>query len=127
MQYGFSQRVDYSFGETIERVTEELKKEGFGVLTSIDVKDIFKKKLNIEFTRYVILGACNPPLALTVLTSDIEAGLLLPCNIIVYEKENRTVVSIFDPMTIVQVLEKSELRPIAEEVQKKLKRVLANV
>lgn len=66
-------------------------------------------------------------LALTVLTSDIEAGLLLPCNIIVYEKEGRVVVSIFDPMTIVQVLEKSELRPIAEEVQKKLKRVLANV
>jgi uncharacterized protein (DUF302 family) len=66
-------------------------------------------------------------LALTVLTSDIEAGLLLPCNIIVYEKEGRTVVSIFDPMTIVQVLEKSELRPIAKEVQKKLKRVLANV
>jgi uncharacterized protein (DUF302 family) len=127
MQYGFSRTVDFSFGETIERVTEELKKEGFGVLTSIDVKDTFKKKLNIEFTRYVILGACNPSLALTVLTSDIEAGLLLPCNIIVYEKEGRTVVSIFDPMTIVQVLEKSELLPIAEEVQKKLRRVLANV
>lgn len=62
MQYGFSRTVDFSFGETIERVTEELKKEGFGVLTSIDVKDTFKKKLNIEFTRYVILGACNPPL-----------------------------------------------------------------
>jgi uncharacterized protein (DUF302 family) len=127
MQYSFSRTVDFSFGEAIERVTEEMKKEGFGVLTSIDVKDIFKKKLDVEFTRYVILGACNPPLALAVLTSDIEAGLLLPCNVIVYEKEGRTVVSIFDPMTIVQVLEKSTLRPIAEEVQKKLKRVLANV
>jgi uncharacterized protein (DUF302 family) len=127
VQYSFSRTVDFSFGETIERVTEELKKEGFGVLTSIDVKDIFNKKLDIEFTRYVILGACNPPHALTVLTSDIEAGLLLPCNIIVYEKEGKTIVSIFDPMTIVQVLEKSELRPIAEEVQKKLKRALANI
>lgn len=127
MHYGFSRTVNLSFGEAIERVTEELKKEGFGVLTSIDVKDIFKKKLNVEFRRYVILGACNPPLALSVLTSDVEAGLLLPCNIIVYEKEGKAVVSIFDPMTIVEVLERSELRPIAEEVHKKLKRVLANV
>lgn len=127
MPYAFSRTVDFSFGETIKRVTEELNKEGFGVLTSIDVKDTIKKKLNTEFTRYVILGACNPPLAIAVLTADMEAGLLLPCNVIVYEKEGKTVVSIFDPMTIVQIMEKNELLPIAEAVQARLKRVIANL
>jgi uncharacterized protein (DUF302 family) len=127
MRYGFSKSIKLPYEKTIERVTEELKKEGFGVLTSIDIKDTFKKKLNVEFTRYVILGACNPPFAFKALTAEPEIGLLLPCNVIVYEKGDATTVSIFDPMTMAEVVENERVRPIAEEVKAKLLRVLANV
>jgi uncharacterized protein (DUF302 family) len=127
MRYGFSKLVKLPYEETIEKVTEELKKEGFGVLTSIDIKDTFKKKLNVEFTRYVILGACNPPFAFKALTAEPEIGLLLPCNVIVYEKGDATTVSIFDPMTMAEVVENERVRPIAEEMKAKLLRVLANL
>ena len=94
MDYGFSKSVDLSFEQTIEKVTEELKKEGFGVLTSIDVKETLKKKINVDFKKYTILGACNPPIAHKALLEEEELGLLLPCNIIVYEKDDKTVVSL---------------------------------
>ena len=84
MQYGFSKEITYSFEQAVDKVTEELKKEGFGVLTSIDVKDTLKKKINVDFKKYTILGACNPPLAHQALQVEEELGLLLPCNIVVY-------------------------------------------
>lgn len=127
MKYGFSKTTDYSFDQAIEKVTEELKKEGFGVLTSIDVKDTLKKKIDVDFKKYTILGACNPKLAHGALQVEEELGLLLPCNVIVYEKNDKTVVSIFDPIVMTTVVENPEMKPVAEEVKIKLQRVLEAV
>jgi len=124
MQYGFSKTVDMPYEKAIEKVTAELKKEGFGVLTTIDVKETLKQKINVDFKKYVILGACNPPIAHKALQEEEELGLLLPCNVIVYEKENKTVVSIFDPMVMTWIIENDNMKPIASEVQEKLQRVL---
>ena len=124
MQYGFSKTVDMSYEQTIEKVTEELKKEGFGVLTSIDVKETLKQKINVDFKKYAILGACNPPIAHRALLEEEDLGLLLPCNVIVYEKDGKTRVSIFDPMVMTWIMENDNMKPIATEVQEKLQRVL---
>jgi uncharacterized protein (DUF302 family) len=124
MKYGISKPVPYSYEKAVDRVTEELKKEGFGVLTTIDVKAILKQKLNIDFDKYVILGACNPPLAHQALQAEEEVGLLLPCNVIVYEKDGKTTVSAFAPMTITHLSDNQTLRRVAEEVDKKMRRVL---
>jgi uncharacterized protein (DUF302 family) len=127
MKYGFSKTTDYNFEQAIEKVTEELKKEGFGVLTTIDVKDTLKKKIDVDFKKYTILGACNPNLAHSALQVEEELGLLLPCNVIVYEKNEKTVVSIFDPRVMTLVIENPEMKPVAEEVKNKLQRVLEAV
>jgi len=127
MKYGFSKTTDYSFEQAIEKVTIELKKEGFGVLTTIDVKDTLKKKIDVDFKKYTILGACNPKLAHSALQVEEELGLLLPCNVIVYEKKDKTVVSIFDPRVMTIVIENPEMKPVAEEVRTKLQRVLEAV
>lgn len=127
MQYGFSKTTDYTFNQAIEKVTDELKKEGFGVLTTIDVKNTLKNKLNVDFKNYTILGACNPPLAHRALQTEEELGLLLPCNVVVYEKDNKTVISIFDPMLMTQVIDNKNIVPIATEVKDKLQRVLEAV
>ncbi|MBL7959367.1 DUF302 domain-containing protein [bacterium] len=128
MEYGFSKTVGYSYEEAVEKVTEELKKEGFGVLTSIDVKDTMKKKLDVDFKNYVILGACNPPLAHKALTAEIDLGLLLPCNVIVYENDkNKTVIGFFDPKLMAKLVDNPELNNIADEVYKKLQRVYAEL
>ena len=124
MQYGFSKTVDMSYEQTIEKVTAELKKEGFGVLTSIDVKETLKQKINVDFKKYTILGACNPPIAHRALQEEEDLGLLLPCNVIVYEKDGKTRVSIFDPMVMTWIMENDNMKPIATEVQEKLQRVL---
>jgi uncharacterized protein (DUF302 family) len=124
MQYGFSKTVDMPYEQAIEKVTAELKKEGFGVLTSIDVKDTLKQKINVDFKKYAILGACNPPIAHRALQEEEDLGLLLPCNVVVYEKENKTRVSIFDPMVMTWIMENDNMKPIATEVQEKLQRVL---
>jgi uncharacterized protein (DUF302 family) len=127
MQYGFSKTVDMPYEQTIEKVTAELKKEGFGVLTSIDVKETLKQKINVDFKKYAILGACNPPIAHRALQEEEELGLLLPCNVVVYEKDNKTRVSIFDPMVMTWIMENDNIKPIATEVQERLQRVLASV
>ena len=127
MTYGFSRTVPHSVEAAIARVTDELQKEGFGVLTTIDVKETMKKKLGIDFPKYVILGACNPPLAHRALQAEEQIGLLLPCNVIVYEKEGTTTVGVFDPMLMSVLLENESIRPIAEAVREKLERVLAAV
>jgi uncharacterized protein (DUF302 family) len=126
MEYGFSKTVGYSYEEAIEKVTEELKKEGFGVLTSIDVKDTMKKKLDIDFKKYVILGACNPPLAHKALTAEVDLGLLLPCNVIVYENDQKkTIVGFFDPRLMAKLVDNPKLALVADEVYHKLQRVYA--
>ena len=127
MDYGFSKSVDLSFEQAIEKVTGELKKEGFGILTSIDVKETLKKKIDVDFKKYTILGACNPPIAHNALLEEEELGLLLPCNIIVYEKGDKTVVSVFDPMVMTRVVDNEKIAPVAEQVKEKLERVLQSV
>ena len=127
MQYGFSKTVDMPYEQTIEKVTAELKKEGFGVLASIDVKETLKQKINVDFKKYAILGACNPPIAHRALQEEEELGLLLPCNVVVYEKDNKTRVSFFDPMVMTWIMENDNIKPIATEVQERLQRVLASV
>lgn len=124
MQYGFSKTIDLPYEQAIDKVTAELKKEGFGVLTSIDVKETLKQKINVDFKKYAILGACNPPIAHRALQEEEELGLLLPCNVIVYEKDDKTCVSIFDPMVMTWIMENDQMKPIATEVQEKLQRVL---
>jgi uncharacterized protein (DUF302 family) len=124
VKYGFSKTIDLSYQEALEKVTNELKREGFGVLTSIDVKDTMKKKLDIDFPKYAILGACNPPFAYKALQADEEIGLLLPCNVIVYEKAGKTVVSAFDPMIMTKIVDNDQLRSVANEVGQRLHRVI---
>jgi uncharacterized protein (DUF302 family) len=124
MKYGFSKTIGLSYQEALEKVTNALKREGFGVLTSIDVKDTMKKKLDIDFPKYAILGACNPPFAYKALQADEEIGLLLPCNVIVYEKAGKTVVSAFDPMIMTKIVDNDQLRSVANEVGQRLHRVI---
>ncbi len=123
MNYGFSKDINLPYDKAVEKVTEELKKEGFGVLTSIDVKETLKKKIDVDFKKYVILGACNPPLAHKALESEEQLGLLLPCNVIVYENNGGSTVSFFDPMIMTQLIDNDQLKAVAEEVQSKMKKV----
>ena len=128
MNYGFTRQVELSFDQALQRVTAELQKEGFGVLTEIDVQATMKKKLNVHFGKYKILGACNPPLAHQALTTEPLVGLLLPCNVVVFEdKHGQTIVSAIDAKAMMSVINRPEIVPIAEEVNKKLKRVIENV
>ncbi|TGL55538.1 DUF302 domain-containing protein [Leptospira kemamanensis] len=114
-----------SFEDTINDTTEALKKEGFGVLTTIDVKQTLKDKIGVDFKRYTILGACNPSFAHRALQTTDEIGMLLPCNVVVTEEKNGEIkVSIFDPMTMTKLVQNSELESIAKEVQDKLVRVI---
>ena len=123
MNYGFSKTLKMPYEEVVDKVTEELKSEGFGVLTSIDVRDTLKKKIDVDFKKYIILGACNPSFAHKALQAEEEIGLILPCNVIVYEKGDSTVVSFFDPELMSQVVDNENLKNIAAEVKQKLLRV----
>ena len=126
--YSFSKIVDLSFENALKKVTEELKNEGFGVLTEIDVKQTLKKKLNVNFKPYKILGACNPPRAYKALQNEEQIGLMLPCNIIVYVNDNgKTVVSAIDPIASMKAVENPALVKIANEIQSKMKRVIDKV
>jgi uncharacterized protein (DUF302 family) len=125
MNYGISKQVSLSYDEAITKVTEELKKEGFGILTTIDVKETLKKKIDVDVPRYIILGACNPPFAHKAIQAEPEIGLLLPCNVIVYEKENAIHVAAFDPQIMGAVIDNPSLKPIADEVRTRLQRVMA--
>jgi uncharacterized protein (DUF302 family) len=124
-QLGMTRVLGTGYDEALRRVPEALKTEGFGVLTEIDVRETLKKKLGVDFRRYKILGACNPPLAHEALSKDLEIGVLLPCNVIVYEGDDgKAVVTTVDPMQTV-AREHPELRSIAQTVRSKLERVLA--
>jgi len=126
MNYSFSKTLDnVSFEEAIEKVTEELKKEGFGILTEIDVTATFKNKLDVDFKPYKILGACNPPNAYKALQAEEQIGLMLPCNVIVYVNDaGNTVVAAIDPVASMQAIENPELGEIAPEIQSKLQLVI---
>ena len=120
--------MDLPFEEAITRTTEELKKEGFGILTDIDVKTTLKKKLDIDFKKYRILGACNPPFAYKALQLEDKIGTMLPCNVIVQEIDaNKTEVAAIDPLASMQSVNNPGLGDVANQVQAKLKRVIDNL
>lgn len=123
--YGLQARLTAPYEAAVEKVTEALKTEGFGVLTEIDVKATLKKKIDADFRRYVILGACNPHLAHRALQAELDLGLLLPCNVIVYEDAGGSMVSIIDPVSMVEMTGNPELETVAKEADERLRRVLA--
>jgi uncharacterized protein (DUF302 family) len=127
INYGFTKELDIPFEKAIEVVSDELKKEGFGILTRIDAKEKFKEKLGIDFKKYVILGACNPSSAHKAIIAEEDIGLLLPCNVIVYEKGSSTAISIIKPTIAMKMVGNEELREIAESVETKLKKVFDSI
>lgn len=129
MSYYFNKTLkDISFENAVEKVTEELKKEGFGVLTEIDVKETLKKKIDVDFKKYKILGACNPGFAHKALQSEDKIGVFLPCNVIVEENENGEIeVAAVDPIASMQAAKNNDLHELAQEVQNKLKKVISNL
>lgn len=128
MAYHNSKTVSTNFDDTIIKVTEELKKEGFGVLTEIDVKETLKKKLDVDFRKYRILGACNPPLAYKALSEEENIGVMLPCNVIVQEKEGGVVqVSAINPMESMKSVANPNLEEVASAVSSKLAKVIENL
>ena len=127
ISYGFTKELDLSFEKVREDVTKELAKEGFGILTEIDVQEKFREKLGISFRKYVILGACNPPNAYKAIMAEENIGLMLPCNVIIYEKGEKTVLSIIKPTVAMQMIGNAELRPIAAFVEDKLKKVFESI
>lgn len=129
MDYYFSTDLtDTSFSDALERVTEALKKEGFGILTEIDVKATMKTKLDVDFKPYMILGACNPPYAYKALQTEEKIGTMLPCNVIVREKEKGTIeVAAVDPLASMQAVKNEHLEGIATEIRQKLRSVIDQI
>lgn len=128
MNYYFSKTVNDDFDTAIEKVTDELKKEGFGILTQIDVKETLKKKIDVDFKKYKILGACNPHFAYKALNAEDKIGAMLPCNIIVQEHENGKVeVSAVDPVASMMAVKNDTLGDVAMNVREKLNRVIDNL
>ena len=128
MQYYFSRILDMPHQQAIDRTKEELKKEGFGVLTEINVKEVMKKKLDVDFRPYTILGTCNPPFAYQALQAERMIGIMLPCNLVVQEAEGgKSEVAAVDPLVSMQAVANPQLADTAIEVQAKLKRVIENL
>lgn len=128
MSYNISKKVEGTFNDTINKVTEELKKEGFGIISEIDLKVKFKEKLNVDFRNYKILGACNPALALKAIEQEDKIGTMLPCNILVQEHENGEVeVSAINPLASIGAVNNESLQSIAAEVNSKLQKLIENL
>jgi len=126
--FGIQKTLDIGFDDALTKIPEALKAEGFGVLTEIDVQATLKKKLDVDFRRYRILGACNPPFAHKALQHSLDVGMLMPCNVIVYETDDgKTVVSAVDPMQTMAAQGDPEMKPLADAVQQKLKRVVESL
>jgi uncharacterized protein (DUF302 family) len=125
--YGLRKLVKRSYAETVESARQALQQEGFGVLFEIDMKAKLKEKLGVDFQSYMILGACHPPLAYETLQAEMDIGLLLPCNVIVYEQNNQTVVAAIDAAKMMSVVGNSELEANAQEINEKLRRVVENI
>lgn len=128
MKYYFNKLLAIPFDEAVTRVTEELKKEGFGILTEIDVKKTLKKKLDVDFKKYKILGACNPHFAYQALQKEDKIGTMLPCSVIVQEVEKGKIeVAAIDPMASMQAVQNPDLQTVAEQVQAKLRGAIASL
>ena len=128
MSYYFTKELNISFDDAIAKVTEELKKEGFGILTDIDVKATLKKKLDVDFRPYRILGACNPPFAFQALQTEDKIGTMLPCNVVVQEKAlGKVEVTSIDPVASMAAVDNPRLRTVGEQIRAKLKRVIDNM
>jgi uncharacterized protein (DUF302 family) len=127
INYGYSKIVDEPYESVLERIKEELQKEGFGILTSIDVREKFKEKLGIDFKKYIILGACNPPSAHEAIKCEENIGLMLPCNVVVYDKDGKTGVSIIKPTIAMQMIDNKRLGEIATTIEQKLKKVFRTI
>jgi len=128
-KYGIKHVVNYTYEEAVVKITAALAEQGFGVLTEIDVKATLKKKIDQDFTKYVILGACNPGLAYEALSEEMDIGLLLPCNVIVYEhpENGKTVIGVIDPEMMVQATGRTDLVEFAKNVREKLQNAIAAV
>ena len=125
MNYYIETSLSTDFDQAIAKVTEELKKEGFGILTEINIQATLKKKLNVDFRKYIILGACNPPFAYQALQSELYIGSMLPCNVIVMEGDDGKInVAAVDPEASMMAVENDKLRPVAHEIKKKLEKVI---
>jgi uncharacterized protein (DUF302 family) len=122
IHYGFTKELDIPYEKVIELMKEALKKEGFGVLTEIDVKEKMKEKLGLDMRKYIILGACSPQNAYKAILSEENIGLMLPCNVIVYEKSSKTVLSVIRPTVAMQMIENVELQEVAQAVEEQLKK-----
>src|SRR6516165_12553298 len=127
MMYHFSKICTCAFDDAVTRVTEALRREGFGILTEIDVQETLKKKLDVDFRRYKILGACNPPFAYQALQTEDKIGTMLPCNVVVQEMSDGIEVSAVDPVRSMQSIDNPSLAKIAEQVHAKLKKVVDSV
>ena len=125
--YGYTKKVGLAFDEAVKRTREELSKEGFGVLTEIDVKKTLKTKLDVDYDDYLILGACNPPFAYQALQAEKEVGLLLPCNVIVYRDGGESFVSTILPTDAMSIADNDALGVVAVEVEAKLKKVVDSI
>ncbi|MEN6432429.1 MAG: DUF302 domain-containing protein [Smithella sp.] len=125
--YGFTKILAMPFETVKEKIIESLKKEGFGILTEIDIGAKFKEKLGIDFKKYVILGACNPPYAHKAILAEEDIGLLLPCNIILYEKDNGTALAIIRPKVAMQMVNNESLKNLADDVEAKLENVFKSI
>jgi uncharacterized protein (DUF302 family) len=122
IRYGFTKELNKPYEAVVEEITAALKNEGFGILTEINIKEKLKEKLGVEFRKYIILGACSPANAYKSLQVEENIGLMLPCNVIVYEKDGKTVLSVIKPATAMQMIDNAELKKIAEQVEAQLKR-----
>ena len=127
MSYGNAVTVNAPFADTVQRVRDELKAEGFGVLTEIDIAATLQDKLGEQMEDYIVLGACNPPLAHKALTADRSVGLLLPCNVVVRAGEHATIVEALDPQIMVGLSDNRDLKPVADDAAARLERVLSRV
>lgn len=127
MNYGYSKEININYEAAIEKVTELLKENGFGVLTTIDVKETLKKKIDVDFDKYIILGACNPPFAYEALSAEDTVGLLMPCNVVVHEKAGKVKISIFNPMVIAQVSDNPKLKELSEKLNERIQTVLSGI
>jgi uncharacterized protein (DUF302 family) len=128
MKYYFEKTVKLSFEDAVERVTEELKKEGFGILSEIDVADTMKKKLDVDFRKYRILGACNPPFAYKALQAEDKIGAMLPCNVVVQQiSDTQTEIAAVDPVASMQAIQNEQITGIANEIRLKLEKVIQSL
>ena len=124
IEYGFVRHLDMDFEPTVELVKEQLKSEGFGIMMAIDLKEKFEEKLGIDFKRYVILGTCDPTNACKAIMAEENIGLMLPCNVIVYESDGGTAVGVIRPTIAMQMIDNLDLRRIAKDVERRLKNVV---